>query len=61
MIMNTVAANVDKLIEHNRSMAIALERAENGSAVEDMYFLEKLEKTANLVNRTLITKVHSNE
>ena len=52
--MDTVAANVDRLTEYNRSMAIALERAESGSAIEDMYFLEKLEKTANLLGYALM-------
>lgn len=58
--MYTVAANVNKLTEYNRSMAVALEKAESGSKVEDMYFIEKLEKTANLLNKTLLTKVHCN-
>ena len=44
--METVAANVEKLIDWNRSMAVALERAENGSEVEDQYFIEKLRKSA---------------
>ena len=47
--MNTVAANVQQLEGWNRSMAGALERAANGSDAEDMYFIEKLEKTANAI------------
>ena len=57
--MKTVAANVDRLIEHNRSMAVALERAENGSDVETMYFLERLEKSANLLGYKLVLAVKS--
>lgn len=53
-IMETVAANVETLISHNRSMAIALDKAENGSQVEDMYFLEKLEKSAILLGYKLV-------
>jgi len=44
--MRTVAANVTNLIDWNRSMAVALERAEKGSEVEDSYFIEKLRKSA---------------
>lgn len=44
--MYTVATNITALIEFNRSMAVALEKAEKGSTAEDMYFLEKLGKTA---------------
>ncbi len=51
--METIAANVNMLIGHNRSMAVALEKAENGSAVEDMYFIEKLRKTAKLLGYKL--------
>lgn len=51
--MNTVAANVDRLTEYNRSMAIALDKAENGSDAEDMYFTEKLAKTAKLLGYEL--------
>lgn len=42
----TVAYNVDSLISFNRSMAVALDKAENGSSCEDGYFIEKLRKTA---------------
>lgn len=44
--MRTVAANVANLIAWNRSMAVALERAENGSNAEDAYYIEKLRKSA---------------
>lgn len=47
--METVAANVNMLIGYNRSMTVALEKAENGSEVEDMYFVEKLAKSARLL------------
>ncbi len=58
---NTVSFNVQRLIGYNRSMAVALEKAENGSSVEHSYFVEKLEKTANALNFTLIQKIHTNE
>jgi hypothetical protein len=38
------------------SMRCALDKAENGSAVEDMYFLEKLEKAANRMGYDLVKK-----
>lgn len=50
----TVSCNVETLISLNRSMAVALDKAENGSCVEDMYFLEKLQKTAKQLGYTLI-------
>lgn len=53
--MRTVAANVQQLIGWNRSMAVALEKAENGSQVEDMFFIEKLEKTAKALGFVLDT------
>lgn len=51
--METVAANVQPLIIWNRSMAVALEKAENGSEVEDMYFIEKLRCSAALLGYSL--------
>lgn len=51
--MKTVAANVQKLIDWNRSMAVALERAENGSEAEDSYFIEKLRKSAAVLGYSL--------
>ena len=51
--METVAANVERLIDWNRSMAVALERAEKGSEVEDQYFLEKLSKSAGVLGYVL--------
>ena len=51
--METVAANVTRLIGWNRSMAVALERAESGSPVEDGYFMEKLRKTAGVLGYVL--------
>lgn len=51
--MRTVAANVQNLIGWNRSMAIALERAEKGSPNEDSYFIEKLCKTAAVLGYSL--------
>lgn len=44
--MYSVKANVSALIDFNRSMAVALDKAAYGSDAEDMYFLEKLGKTA---------------
>ncbi len=44
--MKTVAANVERLIGWNRSMAVALERAEKGSEGEDQYCLETLRRSA---------------
>lgn len=52
----SVAANVQRLIGWNRSMAVALERAENGSPVEDAYFIEKLEKSVNAIGFVLDSK-----
>jgi len=54
--MNTVAANVQALTNCNRSMAIALEKAEEGSMVEDVYFIEKLTYTALLLGFKLEKK-----
>ena len=51
--MKTVAANVQNLIDWNRSMAVALERAENGSEAEDSYFIEKLRKSAAVLGYSL--------
>jgi len=51
--MRTVAANVEKLIGWNRSMAVALERAEKGSEVEDSYFIEKLRKSVAVLGCSL--------
>ena len=51
----TVAANVDALIGFNRSMAVALDKAERGSSVEDMYFIEKLQKTAERLGYKLVS------
>lgn len=53
--MKTVAANVQLLTSWNRSMAVALEKAERGSQAEDMYFIEKLEKTADALGFVLDT------
>lgn len=50
---HTVATNVSRLIDFNRSMAVALKRAEKGSQAEDMYFIEKLEKSALLLGYRL--------
>ena len=47
--METVAANVAQLIGWNRSMAVALERAENGCHAEDAYFIEKLRRSAGVL------------
>lgn len=52
----TVGANVEALIGFNRSMALALENAEDGSKVEDAYFIEKLKKTANRLGYDLIER-----
>ena len=52
--METVAGNVPLLTIWNRSMAVALEKAENGSMVEDIYFLEKLESSANALGYILV-------
>jgi hypothetical protein len=54
--MHTVAANVDQLIGWNHSMAVALEKAKRGSQAEDAYFLEKLEKTANVLGLVLVDR-----
>lgn len=54
--MQTVAANVDKLIEYNHLMAVALRRAKGGSEDEDMYFLKKLGKTAGALGFLCITR-----
>jgi hypothetical protein len=51
----TVAANVAQLIGWNRSMAVALGKAERGSQAEDMYFIEKLERTAHALGFVLDT------
>jgi hypothetical protein len=45
--MSKVLENVEILKDHHRSMGVALSKATMGSPVEDGYFLEKLEKTAN--------------
>lgn len=50
----TVATNVEALISYNRSMAIALERAEDDSPAEDAYFLEKLERSAIAIGYKLV-------
>jgi hypothetical protein len=52
--MYTVADNVEKLTDYNRSMAVALGKASRGSTVEDMYFIEKLSKTAHALGFVLI-------
>lgn len=51
--MRTVAANAKNLIGWNRSMAVALERAENGSQAEDGDFIEKLRKSAAVLGYSL--------
>ena len=55
---STVKHNVDALIGFNLSMATALAKAKRGSCVEDDYFVEKLEKTANRLNFTLVPKTN---
>ena len=50
---NKVAYNVQNLIGFNRSMAVALDKAENGSECEDMYFIEKLRKPAEALGYKL--------
>ncbi len=52
--MSTVRANVDALSAYIKSMLCAVGKAERGSDVEDMYFVEKLEKTANRLGYDLI-------
>ncbi len=52
--MSKVLLNIEALISFNRSMAIALEKAENGSRAEDGYFFEKLEKTADRLGFDLV-------
>jgi len=59
--METVAANVEKLIDWNRSMAVALERAEKGSEAEDSYFIEKLCKSAGVLGYVLDVPARANE
>ena len=51
--METVAANVEDLTVLNREMAVALERAEKGSEVEDDYFIGKLHKSATILGYCL--------
>lgn len=50
----TINYNVGALTDYNRSMRVALQKAYNGSTVEDDYFLEKLEKTANQLGYKLV-------
>ena len=50
--MRTVAANAHILIHYNRSMAVALEKAENGEYV-DLYYIENLRKSAAVLGYSL--------
>ena len=50
--MRTVAANVQQLIRWNRSMAVALENAEDGSEA-DICFIEKLRQSAAVLGYSL--------
>ncbi|KKN48404.1 hypothetical protein LCGC14_0653510 [marine sediment metagenome] len=52
--MSTVRANVDVLSAYLQSMQCAIGKAKRGSDVEDMYFIEKLEKMANRLGYNLI-------
>ena len=54
--MSTVKANVDALSAYIQSMLCAVGKAKKGSDCEDMYFIEKLEKTANRLGYNLIKK-----
>ncbi|KKK58655.1 hypothetical protein LCGC14_3042250 [marine sediment metagenome] len=51
-----VKANSGMLTVYIRSMQCAVDKAVRGSDVEDMYFVEKLEKMANRLGYDLIKK-----
>ena len=51
--MSKVKDNVAYLKSMNQSMWCALLKAENGSTVEDGYFMEKLEKSASCMGYEL--------
>ncbi len=54
--MSKVKANVTALSDYIQSMLCAVGKAERGSGVEDMYFVEKLEKIANRLGYDLIKR-----
>jgi len=54
--MNKVKANVAALSSCLESMFCAVNKAKRGSDVEDMYFVEKLEKMANRLGYDLIKR-----
>ena len=49
-----VKDSVEQLKSFNASMKCAISKAENGSNAEDGYFMEKLEKTVNLMGFDLV-------
>ena len=52
-----VKQNLDALEGLLTSMQTALQKARNGSDVEDMYFLEKFDKAAHLLSYKLTSKL----
>ena len=49
-----VKENKLMLDAYNKSMAVAIDKAMRGSDAEDMYFMEKLRKTAGLLGYKLV-------
>lgn len=49
-----VKENLVSLQLYHRSMTVALDKAERDSEVEDMYFLEKLIRTANCMGYKMV-------
>jgi len=60
MYHSKVRNNVGTLKGLLKSLQCSIDLADRGSTVEDDYVLEELEKFANVLNRTLVTKVHEN-
>lgn len=61
MSKSKVLKNVVTLRGYLQSMDCAISKAERGSAAEDMYFMEKLDKMCTCMNRIPIQRVHTNE
>ena len=54
--MSKVKTNVVALSSYLRSMQRAVGKAERGSEVEDIYFVEKLERAADRLGYRLVEK-----
>ena len=54
--MSKVKQNQTALRGYIASMSCAIDKAMRGSIVEDMYFIEKLEKMANRLGYNLVKK-----